>query len=884
MRLKGFIIDVVIGVSAIVAVLSLSMATPLGIYNAKLVEAFTSVSLPPAFTPITFTIKNTDKTDLAMSEVNTLVRELVRADAAHIIILDNDRLTMSAGHSWPPNVYLASAQRQNAPVDSPHSLRLFELKSNNGNYLLFRLESSENSLISLLNESTVEAEQPLERFFNFAVRPSLLPHITTQQALNGDIIRSLVGDKIVFLQVSPSHHYERFHVSDTQKQEALSYVEMQALATETVAHNLNLKAIPFWVTAIGLLFAYFAAFFLLQLLSGTGVLIFETLQLATALVLAYLLFVGFQLVFPFGELVLTQAIALLQFLFSERQREGRILSSRTAKLQARLNRKMLPVSFLQAEDPWKNLHAFIDQNLHMQRSILLDRLEQDHRLVAINSINCTVDDIEERRRDFQRSPFSDAIQTQKPHRMRAKHFFKDTTEQEIEYIVPLMFAGDVLGFWALTVEPDENWNENTFVQNLLNFARELSELLYHRSKFKASIARENRWLHKIINLNYAANKTHQLDATTELLERRLGLLQNIFNRNSSALVLYNLFGQVLTSNHKMDRIAQALDLKFFTMSAHDLLVDLTGEKSEKIKSLILQITLHHRAVEWTISSPKLESDYILRVLPIERETTPNQEVSPFSLAGILFEFVDVHSVQQVVKSTRELQSYYFDALATDFAQIKKITTQLTQDSDAAQSEQLHRIDEILNKQMKLSNTVENMMDIQQHSNEVFPINSTHMVENCVRKHNKALELKAIKINYQCSDIQPLAMVSVEQTKQLIDTILSLLIEDSDTTQGEITVHISSPDSEDERRRIELRFANKGYGVPQERLESLHKLTNIELFSERNDLFTVLYLGRQIREWGAELKLSSKLGEGFQLELSLPTFEANMSHPEERPTQ
>ncbi|MDN7125948.1 hypothetical protein J6J08_00940 [Pseudidiomarina sp. 1APR75-33.1] len=883
MRLKGFIIDLVIGMLAIAAVLGLSMTAPLGIFNAKLTDAFLSVSSAPEFVPKTFIIKNTGNFDLTDNEVDNLVSQLADAGAAHVLVLDNASRSTTRAFDWPNNVHLTSSRGQDFQNEYPDSVRLFELNSSDGNYRSFSLTSRENSLLSLIKPASAAKEQEYERFFNFAIRPNLLPNITTQQALNGDIIQSLVADKIVFLQVSPNQRYERFYAAGTLDQEYLSYVEMQALAVETVVHDLNLKTIPLWVIALGLFCAYFAAFFLLQLFNSNGILLFETVQLVTALVLAYLLFVGFQLVFPFGELFLTQVMALLQFLISERRREGRILSSRTAKLQARLNQRMLPGSFLQAEDPWKNLHVFIDQHLHMRRSILLDRVEQDHRLLAIHSLNCTVDDIEERRRDFQRAPYSDAIQTQRPHRIGSKHYFKDTTEQEIEYIVPLMFAGEVLGFWALTVEPDDSWNEKSFEHNLVSFARELSELLYHRSKFVQSTARENRWLRKVINLNYAVNEHRQLDSAIELLERRLGLLQNVFSRNSSALVLYNLFGQVLTSNKKMDKVAQALDLKFFTMSAHDLLVELTGEKSEKVKKLLLQITLHHRTIEWPISSPKLESDYILRVLPIEREVNRSDEMSPFLLAGILFEFVDVHSVQQVIESKRELHRYYFDMLATDFAAIRKITDRLPHLDGEAQQDQIEAIHQVLDKTDKLSTTVERMLDLQQHSNEVFPVNPANMVQNSVRKYSRALQEKAIKIDLDWPEIPALAMVSVEQAKQLIDAILSLLIKDADSSQGELRVSINSCSLENKCRRVEIQFMNKGYGVPQERLESLHELSNIELFSEREDLFHILYLARQIQEWGAELKVTSELGEGFQLTLLLPTFEANIVDSE-RPIQ
>ncbi|MFC0445535.1 hypothetical protein ACFOD1_05665 [Pseudidiomarina halophila] len=880
-------IDITIGVVAVAAVLALSLTMPLGIFNAKLTDAFLYISPAPDFTPTTFTIKNTGSVDLTDNEINSLVRQLNNAGAAHILILDNYSRSTTRAYNWPNNVHVTSSRGQDFLKEYPNSLQLFELNSDNGNYRSFSLASADNSILTLLNSNksfSKVSDTDEQRFFNFAIRPGLLPNITAQQALNGDIIRSLVADKIVFIQVSPGNRYERFYVAESLEQDYQTYVEMQALAVETIVQDLDLEPLPMVVIVLLLLSAYFTAFFLLQVFNTNGILLFEGTQLAIALLLSYLLFVSFQLVFPFGELFLTQLIALLQFLISERRRESQIMSSRTAKLQTRLNQRMLPGSFLQAEDPWKNLHVFIDQHLNMQRSILLDRVAQDHRLVAIHSLNCTIEDIEERRRDFQRAPYSDALQTQRPHRIgEGKSYFKNATRSEIEYIVPLVFAGDVLGFWALTVEPDEQWNANIFEQNLISFSRELAELLYHRSKFVERTTKENRWLRQVVNLNYAVKEHRELDSAIELLERRLGLLQNVFNRNTSALALYNLFGQVLTSNQKMDKIANALDLKIFTMSAHDLLVELTGEQSANIKRLMLQITLHQRTVEWPISSPKLESDYILRVLPIERENNRNDDMSPFLLAGILFEFVDVHSVQQVVERKRELHQYYFNKLEADFTTIRQVTEELAEVTGTQHQHYLKQLRSTLDKASRLSVTVERMLELQQHSSEIIPANPARLITNRVRKLVKTPESKVVKFDYEWPDVIPLVMVSLEPFRQLLDAILNLLVKDVDTDAGVIKVAMNACVYEDSCRRTQILFTNNGYGVPQERLDSLRELTNFELFNEGSELFTIIYLGRQIEDWGAQLELSTELGKGFQIKLLLPTFDADLND-RERPAQ
>ena len=880
MRLTGLVTDLLIGAMTVAAVLMLSASTPLGIFNAKLADSFLYVSPAPDFSPKTLLIENRGSANLANADINYLVQNLNAAGAEHILILDNSTNTIQNVSGWPGNVHVAFSMNQDFIDEDSSFLKLFEIMLGQSSRS-FTLEQSDNSILSLLTDNNRSGEalpDSYQGYFNFSIRPGMLPKVTAEQALAGGIIKSLVADKLVFIQVSPSSQYERFDMPDSVETAYLTYPEMQALAVETYIHNLDLETFPLVLIALFLLVAYFAAFFLLQVFNSNGILLFEGAQLLVALLLAYVLFAGFHLVFPFGELFLIQLVALLHFLMSERRRETQILTARAAKLDTRLSQRMLPGSFMHSDDPWKNLHLFIDQHLHMSRSILLDRVEEDNRVVAIHSLNCTTDDIEERRRDFRREPYSTAVRTQRPIQLKSTNYFRNVSEQEVEYMAPLMFAGDVLGFWALTIKPETGWNPVVFEQNLQSFARELSELLYHRDKFLETRKKESRTLRQLLTMSYALREQRQLDSAIELLERRLGLLQNVFSRSSSGLVLYNLFGQVLTSNREMDEIASALDLKFFTMSAHDLLVELTGEPSVTVKKMMLQLTLHHRVIEWPISSPKLESDYILRVLPIERETQHNEEVSPFLLAGILFEFVDVHSVQQAVEGRRELHRYYFDRLEADFNTMRQVTKELGQVIDEQHRGFIKQLNTVLVKALERSSSVEKMLEIQQHNNEVFPVKPAKLIAEREQKLQDLLKDKNIRFEYDWPEIPVLALVSVEPFKHLLDTILTLLINDSDSADGVIQVTMRDCLKQGSCRRIEIHFANKGFGVPQEQLENTQAMSNIELASESNPLFQTLYLGRQIEEWGASLEISTGLGKGYEISLFLPTFEADISRP------
>ena len=108
------------------------------------------------------------------------------------------------------------------------------------------------------------------------------------------------------------------------------------------------------------------------------------------------------LLLPLFEWVAMQVFCVVYMLSIERLREESLILKMSADLNARLSKKVLPPSFFQTQDPWDKLHSFINQQLNLRRSIFLTKVPSDHRVEAIHALNCSIEDIKEMRRDFQR--------------------------------------------------------------------------------------------------------------------------------------------------------------------------------------------------------------------------------------------------------------------------------------------------------------------------------------------------------------------------------------------------------------------------------------------------------------------------------------------------
>ena len=110
----------------------------------------------------------------------------------------------------------------------------------------------------------------------------------------------------------------------------------------------------------------------------------------------------------------------------------------------------------------------------------------------------------EQRRDYQRAPYSDAIKASGVV-LVTRPFFKQLTESERQYITPLMYAGDIRGFWALTVSTQPDFDEQAFCHNVNAFAKQVGELLFHHKIYSAEQSKRNSLLAKVMTFPVKAS-------------------------------------------------------------------------------------------------------------------------------------------------------------------------------------------------------------------------------------------------------------------------------------------------------------------------------------------------------------------------------------------
>jgi len=250
----------------------------------------------------------------------------------------------------------------------------------------------------------------------------------------------------------------------------------------------------------------------------------------------------------------------------------------------------LPPDFYNLDEHWARVITFVDQTLNLNRVILLERVEGDHRVREVQALRCSLQDIDERRRDFERAPYSDAIAEGGPIVLQQRLFFSESSESpHDQYMVPLLFGGEVQGFWAFDVDPTVADSADNFLGTIRNFAGQIAELLYHRHRWMEQHDAQKKILPRFFRLDVAKGSSQKIGELLELLDNRLIALQAVFDGLATAAIQYDLFGRVVQLNDSMEAFMRQQNLPGYELTALDFLTTLTNMPPNEARGLLRRV-------------------------------------------------------------------------------------------------------------------------------------------------------------------------------------------------------------------------------------------------------------------------------------------------------
>ncbi|MEJ6474514.1 hypothetical protein [Pseudoalteromonas piscicida] len=463
-----------------------------------------------------------------------------------------------------------------------------------------------------------------------------LPKFSAQRVLDGDVFTEQLADKVILVA-----QHSKFYRLSSQTYfdiQALPPVYLQAFIAHSFASDRFIQ--PLSQTTIAVIILFGSILFLVLYQRSTTVtniiIAFSTSLLL--LLSGAALHHWNALLLPVGELLLLVWLTLLWVFISLKWSEEENLKSLITLIQQRMMGRYLPRHFLEHSEPWDAIIQLVNQQLNLQRSIFLTRLEGDHRVTEIRALNCQLSDILEMRRDYERVPYSDAIKAFGAIKI-TRPFFKHLAEDEQQYIAPLMYAGDIRGFWALTISRQGDFDEQAFTKNVNLFAHQIGELLFHYKAFTTEQKNQKSSLTRALTFSLTEPLSHKVKDAMNEMDQKLTSLEHVFNQLQSASILYNLFGQIVQVNQSLERFARHHQLAIFDMSALDLLCFCTDMDNKKAKGKLRYLTLKRGRIVLPVYLDN--HTYLLSVRALLKQATSLNTSMPFETSGLLFEFIDL---------------------------------------------------------------------------------------------------------------------------------------------------------------------------------------------------------------------------------------------------
>jgi CHASE2 domain-containing sensor protein/signal transduction histidine kinase len=710
-------------------------------------------------------------------------------------------------------------------------------------------------------------------FINFIGGTARLPKVKLTQALADGLVGELITGRTVMIGLYGMDALASYFTPLSTATEQTPDVLYHAFALDSLLAGRTIEWLP-----DGELLLIILAMTVISLITCQSMSFQRSLVLSVLLTLCYggicwLMLHVFFLWVPPVELILTQWLGFMLVWRYRRVQEDHVLDTTLFNLSLNLQEKAFPVSFYHSLDPWAQLIVMINESLHLNRMIFLERISGDHRLKEIKAFKCSIEDVIELRRDYERTPYSTVIQENKPL-LQEKPYLKPIATEEQHYLAPLIFAGEVLGFWAFTIElGSEPSSIRKFLALTQAYMTQISEILYYRQEWQKRLAQENNQLLAYLNFNTGTKPYQLLNQSVALLDRRIAELQQVFNSLNTGGVLYDLFGRVLLVNKSMEAIAQTLDLKLYTMTALDFITTVTGYDSADARAIMQKAIFDHEkiTIPLLIAYPQGNRDYLLHIQPLKVQDNNNQRITDstplFQITGILCELEDVTELKSLYRLKEKMFERFSFQMRNDLATIV-FALSLLEDDSASMEEKALALSSI---QGKIEETLITLQSVdEQMSAEIeglasrlgrYPINSQDSLNKVIATLSDYAALRAINVQLNIPPLLSLVFASSAELYALFHTILTILIDDG-FEGGKVWI-----DVEEQSGWVRYHFHNTGIGIANN-TQRLPDENTLSLSTEALKKEEIIHF---VEHWGGLIDFSSQMGKGSAITLLLKPF-------------
>jgi signal transduction histidine kinase len=700
---------------------------------------------------------------------------------------------------------------------------------------------------------------------SYASGIAALPKTTLDRLMAGDLVESLVRGRTVIIGPGPGGSASRIHVPLFLESPWISELEYHGFALQTLLSGQIVRELtPAAATALiaGLL-AFVVVFAYLAGQRHAPLIVMGVM--AGSIVADGVLLVLLDRSLPLVGMLLALGGYLALAIFHRIRAKGQLLERLVRDVSVRVRERLNPTTAASEDKPWGQVSAMATELLELNRCIFFETVPGEARLREVEALGCSFDDIAERRRDYRRSPFADAIAGGGPTRT-ARQVLKAHGDEEDQFLAPLIFGGDLLGFWAFSV-PRQRWtNSPGFMTLARAFAERASDYLAGVRQ-RAMLLSADPGKAALANpvAGDDAGSEFRLSPLLELLNRRLVLTEEVLTGISTATIVFDAFGRVLQSNKQMRRLLSVVDISPTEITPLELVTRLTDVPEEHVRRYLRYVMLEQGTISVPTQMTAGGKRYLLYISSIDpmpqRERVTAEPLS--ALRAILCELLDITAIDRLF-SMKEVMSEHLSFRLRNSLAAMFMAAELLNSPNLTEERRTQILGN-LKGSIKLSKEAferfESMLDVPLVSDlaERYPVDLRMAIMDAVSANQADAARHRVQIAADIPEAVSLVIGGRQELVGLIRTILILLIQDSEEKSA-INVVLREGDQD-----VTLKIENKGFGLPQERLNAY--LAGPE--EPQTSTFKLIRLGRMDAErWGGRLESYSTLGVGFRFDLTL----------------
>ncbi|WP_165475067.1 CHASE2 domain-containing protein [Legionella yabuuchiae] len=477
-------------------------------------------------------------------------------------------------------------------------------------------------------------------YIDFLSGTASLPFLTLSRAFEDELVSEMIKNRAIIIgNTSPDSN----NLTTPLIHNGLTISEPQfhAYALQTL---LSKEAIQWMGPFIKLLFLILVSIGSLLMLNATSRQTTTVLLLFSLFVMDFLLawaiLVWFKLWIPLLAIWLTHLalyVVLTRYRLMEEEKKAlEVLFELSSKIQD----KALDIKVYASDQYWSNIIVMLNQTLNLSCAIFLECIPNSHRLKEVSAMNCSLNNINERRRDYHRDPYKTAIET---HNLMQVENFIDCGKTKSQFLYALIHSNETLGFWVFCLDKEQklSHDQKIYINQLGN---QIAFFLHLRKLWLKEEQQKENIVLRFLNLERHFSVAEKMQSLVAKLERRLTITKDFLSAQTTGCIYFDLFGRQLLANEQAEQIFKRAEILTEELSALDLLVSITNMNLDNAREVLQELIVIGTEIVFDIQLPNhYEQQFQLRLsvpnVGVESYKTEAQGMLSLERRGLFFEFV-----------------------------------------------------------------------------------------------------------------------------------------------------------------------------------------------------------------------------------------------------